>query len=38
MIAVSTGLLLALAALFGPRHGVLFNVWRQRRLRKRRNN
>lgn len=37
MIAVSTGLLLALAALFGPRHGVLLSVWRQRRLRKRQN-
>jgi manganese/zinc/iron transport system permease protein len=37
MIAVSTGLLLALAALFGPRHGVLLSIWRQRRLRKRQN-
>ena len=37
MIAVSTGLLLALAALFGSRHGVLLSIWRQRRLRKRQN-
>ncbi|MCG8324966.1 MAG: metal ABC transporter permease [Thiotrichales bacterium] len=37
MIAVFAGLLLALAALFGPRHGALTNAWRQRRLRRRRN-
>lgn len=36
MIAVSTGLLLALAALFGPRHGILLNIWRQHQLKKQR--
>lgn len=36
MIAVSTGLLLALAALFGPRHGILLNIWRQHQLQKQR--
>ena len=33
MIAVAAGLLLALAALFSPRHGTLVNAWRQRQLR-----